>query len=246
MAAQVNAGSGDELTVAYRRLNAAYQQTLRYAETFGASTSRCSAPSTSRCSGWPMRWKRRMRTRKGTPSGSAPGAAGSRRPSGCARGSRPDRPAGLLHDIGKIAFPRRCCATRRARDRGMGGHAQPSVDRAQIVAPFDFFAAGALMIRHHHERCDGSGYPDGLTGTRSRRRPDHRRRRRLRRADVEPAVPRRAAHATVIAHLGETAGRTLDEDAVAAFIDLIQMLSTAKADVGARPVLRASSRAPLR
>ncbi len=32
MAARVNADSSDELTVAYRRLNAAYQQTLRYAE----------------------------------------------------------------------------------------------------------------------------------------------------------------------------------------------------------------------
>src|SRR5206468_4264895 len=32
MATRVNAAPGDDLTVAYRRLNAAYQQTLRYAE----------------------------------------------------------------------------------------------------------------------------------------------------------------------------------------------------------------------
>ena len=32
MAARVGAAPGDDLTVAYRRLNAAYQQTLRYAE----------------------------------------------------------------------------------------------------------------------------------------------------------------------------------------------------------------------
>jgi hypothetical protein len=32
MATRVGAAPGDDLTVAYRRLNAAYQQTLRYAE----------------------------------------------------------------------------------------------------------------------------------------------------------------------------------------------------------------------
>jgi HD-GYP domain-containing protein (c-di-GMP phosphodiesterase class II) len=35
---------------------------------------------------------------------------------------------------------------------------------AQIVAPLEFFADGALIVRHHHERQDGSGYPDGLAG----------------------------------------------------------------------------------
>jgi HD-GYP domain-containing protein (c-di-GMP phosphodiesterase class II) len=35
---------------------------------------------------------------------------------------------------------------------------------AQIVAPLEFFADGALIVRHHHERQDGSGYPDGLMG----------------------------------------------------------------------------------
>jgi HD-GYP domain-containing protein (c-di-GMP phosphodiesterase class II) len=35
---------------------------------------------------------------------------------------------------------------------------------SQIVAPFECLAGVALVIRHHHERHDGSGYPDGLAG----------------------------------------------------------------------------------
>jgi HD-GYP domain-containing protein (c-di-GMP phosphodiesterase class II) len=35
---------------------------------------------------------------------------------------------------------------------------------AQILAPLEFFAEGAVIVRHHHERYDGSGYPDGLHG----------------------------------------------------------------------------------
>jgi hypothetical protein len=53
-------------------------------------------------------------------------------------------------------------------------------------------------------------------------------------------------HGTVIARLGEASGRTLDEDAVVAFVDLLQTLSTARPDVGARPVPSAAGRPPLR
>ena len=33
---------------------------------------------------------------------------------------------------------------------------------AEIVAPIAFLADAVDLIRHHHERFDGSGYPDGL------------------------------------------------------------------------------------
>jgi len=112
---------------------------------------------------------------------------------------------------------------------------------AQIVAPFDFFTGGALMIRHHHERCDGSGYPDGLTADEIPLGA-----RIIAVADVYDALtssrPYRTAisHATAIEHLTAAAGLTLDEDAVSAFVGLIQTLATTKPDVGPRSGIRAS------
>jgi response regulator RpfG family c-di-GMP phosphodiesterase len=36
---------------------------------------------------------------------------------------------------------------------------------AQILEPLKPFTAAVPCIRHHHERWDGKGYPDGLRGT---------------------------------------------------------------------------------
>jgi HD-GYP domain-containing protein (c-di-GMP phosphodiesterase class II) len=73
--------------------------------------------------------------------------------------------AGLLHDLGKIGIPEGVL-----RKPGPLSEEEWAVMRrhpivgAQIVAPLEFFADGAIIVRHHHERHDGSGYPDGLRG----------------------------------------------------------------------------------
>ena len=73
--------------------------------------------------------------------------------------------AGLLHDLGKIGIPESLL-----RKPGPLSEEEWAVMRrhpivgAQIVAPLEFFADGAVIVRHHHERYDGSGYPDGLQG----------------------------------------------------------------------------------
>jgi len=73
--------------------------------------------------------------------------------------------AGLLHDIGKIGVPEAVLRKRAGlAPEEWALMRQHPVIGAQIVAPFEFFTAGATVIRHHHERVDGSGYPDGLTG----------------------------------------------------------------------------------
>jgi two-component system response regulator RpfG len=88
---------------------------------------------------------------------------------------------------------------------------------AQIVAPFEFFAGGALAIRHHHERWDGTGYPDGLVGPAIPLGA-----RIVAVADVFDALtsdrPYRAAlsREAALAYLVAEKGRTLDGDVVGA------------------------------
>jgi putative nucleotidyltransferase with HDIG domain len=73
----------------------------------------------------------------------------------------------LLHDIGKIAMDEvvlRGARTLTAADRLLV-HQHP-VTGASIFSHMDELAALLPAIRHHHERYDGTGYPDGLAGDR--------------------------------------------------------------------------------
>ena len=74
--------------------------------------------------------------------------------------------AALLHDIGKLAVPEHILSkpgplTAHER-RKMQIHAQVG---AQIVEAVPFPCPVAPVIRSHHERWDGTGYPMGLSGT---------------------------------------------------------------------------------
>lgn len=72
---------------------------------------------------------------------------------------------GLVHDIGKIAVPSEIL-TKPTRLSAlemelMKGHAQAGYD---ILKDVPFRTPVAEIIRQHHERLDGSGYPRGLKG----------------------------------------------------------------------------------
>ena len=70
-----------------------------------------------------------------------------------------------LHDIGKVAIAERILMKRGdlTPSEWLEMRTHPEVG-AQIVAPLGFLGDAVLVIRHHHERYDGTGYPDGLRG----------------------------------------------------------------------------------
>jgi putative nucleotidyltransferase with HDIG domain len=72
--------------------------------------------------------------------------------------------AGLVHDIGKVGLPAGLLEkpgplTLEER-RIMEEH---SVIGERILSNVDGYGEIAKIVRHHHERVDGNGYPDGLT-----------------------------------------------------------------------------------
>jgi putative nucleotidyltransferase with HDIG domain len=71
----------------------------------------------------------------------------------------------LFHDIGKIAVPDKILVKPAKLDRWEYAQMQThSTEGARIVAKFGRLREAVPIIRHHHERWDGVGYPDGLAG----------------------------------------------------------------------------------
>jgi putative nucleotidyltransferase with HDIG domain len=73
--------------------------------------------------------------------------------------------AALFHDIGKIAVPDAVLLKAGPlNDVEWAIMKTHSEEGAQIIARLGFLDAAVPAIRHHHERMDGTGYPDGLHG----------------------------------------------------------------------------------
>jgi putative nucleotidyltransferase with HDIG domain len=219
-----------DLGTAYRQLNAAYAQALRYAQDVRALYQRSQRaiyqsllglanaleakdPYTRGHSERVAALSRRVAAALGRPAGEVE-IIGQ---------------AGLLHDLGKIGVP-----------EGILGKAGPltaaewavmrrhPVIGAQIVAPFEFLSASAAIVRHHHERWDGSGYPDGLRGVEIPLGA-----RVVAAADVFDALtsarPYRAplGRADALEHLRREAGRTLDAGVVEALVQVVGLQGVA-------------------
>jgi HD-GYP domain-containing protein (c-di-GMP phosphodiesterase class II) len=72
---------------------------------------------------------------------------------------------GLFHDIGKIAVPDSVLTKPGPLDDDEFAIVQRHpADGAEIVSHFSRLREAVALIRHHHERWDGTGYPDRLAG----------------------------------------------------------------------------------
>ncbi len=71
--------------------------------------------------------------------------------------------AAMLHDVGKVGVPTRILRSRLRLDQDdlelLSRHADYGTE---LVRDIEFLAQSRDAIRHHHERWDGRGYPDGL------------------------------------------------------------------------------------
>jgi putative two-component system response regulator len=75
------------------------------------------------------------------------------------------RRAGIVHDIGKVAVPDHILL----KPGPLTAEEREVVQRHPVVgegicAPLKSFQLVLPIIRHHHEKMDGTGYPDGLKG----------------------------------------------------------------------------------
>jgi len=73
--------------------------------------------------------------------------------------------SGLLHDIGKIGIDKRIVnkPDKLTDDEYEKIKEHPGIG-ARIIQPIQFLEEKLPGIKHHHERFDGKGYPDGLKG----------------------------------------------------------------------------------
>ena len=71
----------------------------------------------------------------------------------------------LLHDVGKVAVPDAILF----KPEPLDGPERDVMERHaaigwEILRDIEFLGDAKLVVRHHHERWDGAGYPDGLAG----------------------------------------------------------------------------------
>jgi putative nucleotidyltransferase with HDIG domain len=75
------------------------------------------------------------------------------------------RTAAAVHDVGKIRTPREILNKPGSLTEDefvlMKRHSSDSAEMATVIGDDEI----VKIVRHHHERLDGTGYPDGLSGT---------------------------------------------------------------------------------
>jgi putative nucleotidyltransferase with HDIG domain len=140
----------------------------------------------------------------------------------------------LLHDIGKIAVPDAILRKpARLTDEEWQIMRQHPVTGEEILRPLERMRGVARILRHHHERWDGTGYPDGLS---EERIPLGARILAVVDAysaitDERPYKPARS-HIEAVAELRRSAGTQFDLRVVEAFCKMLEQRTQAHAPVG--------------
>jgi response regulator RpfG family c-di-GMP phosphodiesterase len=151
----------------------------------------------------------------------------------------------LLHDVGKIGIPDEILQKPRplsaAEKRLMRTH---TVLGEQVLGGVAFLhGTGLRVVRSHHERWDGSGYPDGISGT-----DIPLAARVFAVADALDAMtsdrPYRRARSWAQAgrELLQEAGHQFDPEVVRAFVGCEERLRRLRADLGSEGYARSSRR----
>ena len=129
--------------------------------------------------------------------------------------------AARVHDLGKMATDNRVLlkpAALTAEERRL--IEKHATEGDEIAGKFSMFRRGRRFIRHHHERWDGTGYPDGLAGEQIPLGA-----RLIAVADAFDAMttdrPHRKAlgHDVAVTELRNCAGTQFDPDVVQAFTE---------------------------
>ena len=128
--------------------------------------------------------------------------------------------AASVHDVGKLFLPQSILARPGVLSDDeyalVKRHAEQGAELVSELGDPEMTA----MVRHHHERVDGAGYPDGLT-----REEIPLGARIIAVADTFDAITsdrpyrRAASHRSALDVLSEEAGAQLDAGAVSAFLD---------------------------
>jgi putative two-component system response regulator len=73
---------------------------------------------------------------------------------------------GMLHDIGMLGVPEELLLPGASHEGEAGALRRRHSELGErILLPLRSLASARDVVRHHHERIDGSGYPDGLFGS---------------------------------------------------------------------------------
>jgi HD-GYP domain-containing protein (c-di-GMP phosphodiesterase class II) len=143
--------------------------------------------------------------------------------------------AGLLHDVGKVGLERSVLHKpgKLSDDEWEQVRAHPALS-AHIIGGVTRFAAFLPGVRQHHERVDGTGYPDGLAGDAISADA-----RILAIADAYDAMTSDRSYRAALSH-GEAVARLLDGAGTqfdAAFVEVFAALALQSHDDTLVPLL---------